>query len=63
MTPIKVGDKFKEKVDSQVGYEIWEYLGGKGIPFGKIKAYPMRSDRGVYYFTRAEIKEMEKLEE
>lgn len=58
---IKTGDIFRETVNSELGYEDWEFLGGEAVAFGDGIIYPMRSDRGVYWFTEEEISEMRKL--
>ena len=50
---------YREKTDSAVGFEDWEFDGGKNtLPNGE-PIYAMRSDRGIYWFTEKEISEMQ----
>jgi hypothetical protein len=55
MTPI-VGKIYRQKVDSEQGYEDWEYTGiTKETPNGLW--YAFKNDLGVYYFDENDLKE------
>ena len=54
---MKKGIIYREKVDSQQGYEDWEFTGTTHqSPSGVI--YAMRNDSGVQWFSAKEIKNM-----
>lgn len=55
MTPI-VGKMYRQKVDSEQGYEDWEYTGiTKETPSGALW-YAFENDLGVYYFDENDLK-------
>lgn len=55
MTPI-IGKIYRQKVDSEQGYEDWEYTGiTKETPNGLWHAF--KNDLGVYYFDENDLKE------
>lgn len=53
------GDTYRQKVDSQQGYEDWEYT-GETIESPSGKLYAFENDLGVYYFNEKEIRRMKK---
>ena len=51
---------YRQKVNSEQGYEYWEYTGHTIIsPDGLL--YAFENDLGVYYFDEKEIKEFEEV--
>lgn len=49
MIPVQ-GKRYRQIVDSQQGYEDWEYIGiAKETPSGELW-YAFKNDLGVYYF-------------
>lgn len=55
---IQKGKKYRETVNSQQGYEDWEFTGNtKKGPDGKT-LYAMKSDRGVQWFEEDEVMNM-----
>lgn len=55
---IQKGKKYRERVNSQQGYEDWEFTGNtKKGPDGKT-LYAMKSDRGVQWFEEDEVMNM-----
>ena len=49
MIPIK-GKRYRQIVNSQQGYEDWEYTGISMEAPGGEMLYAFKSDRGVYYW-------------
>lgn len=55
---MRIGEIFREKVDSQLGYEDWVFTGISIKEASGRVLYAMKSERGVYWFFEEEIKEM-----
>lgn len=60
---IEKGDLFRETVNSQIGYEDWEYTGRFmiGPDAEDTLWYAMQNDLGVYWYTEDEIRGMERI--
>ncbi len=56
MTPI-VGKTYRQKVDSQQGYEDWEYTGHTIKALSGDTLYAFENDLGVYYFDENDLKD------
>ena len=57
---LKVGALYRQKVDSNQGYEDWEYTGEtKSTPLGIW--YAFKNDLGVYWFDYQDLKDFEGL--
>lgn len=60
MVPI-AGKIYRQKVDSQQGYEDWEYTGiTKEAPDNELW-YAFKNDLGIYYFDKDDLKEFKEV--
>ena len=56
-----VGATYRQPVDSQQGYEDWEYL-GETIDTPQGTLYAFKQDRGVQWFDKRDIKMFTRIE-
>lgn len=55
-----LGKKYRQIVNSEQGYEDWEYNNSFMI-FNNLNLYAMKNDRGVYWFDEIEFNNMQLL--